>query len=60
MSKKHYEAIAKVMCDSYKDVRPECYEPLDSLLGELVQIFKSDNSKFNKEKFLEAVHRCSR
>ena len=46
MTKKHYEAIAKLLC--------ECTEPI-ALMEGLIKIFEDDNPRFDRNRFINAV-----
>lgn len=51
MTKKHYEAIAKILIEANKDGLPDYY--LDSIATGLANYFANDNKNFNRARFLE-------
>ena len=60
LSKKYYEEIAESLCDAHsiipKRMGEDCHLVLDQLTNALAQNFKADNPRFDKERFLKAVH----
>jgi hypothetical protein len=54
MTKKHYEAIAKIINDLFYDQLAGSRERniLAALTEDLVQYFKADNPRFKADKFL--------
>jgi len=57
LSKKYYQKIAEVLCDTYTDIafQPDCHEPLDNLTEKLIRYFKADNPRFDRDKFVKAA-----
>lgn len=59
MTRKHYKAIAKIVKESSERTFDENYKQSyvisrNTLIDELCIIFKQDNARFNKDKFVEA------
>lgn len=50
MTKKHYERFAKIIGEFQR------HENSARLLGELLNFFEEDNSKFNSDRFVERLN----
>ena len=58
LSRKYYELIARVIKDNkiYSNNSTRKILKMDSLINDLSNEFKIDNSLFNKDKFVEACN----
>ena len=56
--KRHYEAIVTVLRNNYMDSAQEGVDWYDAnvLANRMADMFKADNSRFNRERFLDALH----
>jgi hypothetical protein len=59
MTKKHFTAIAEIVGKRLREkiTAPIAqYEAIESLANDLAEYFKTQNSSFDKNRFLEAVY----
>lgn len=54
MTKKHYEAIAKILHQSVQYDFEGDYGLTTKVVNELADYFEQENPKFNRERFLQA------
>ena len=55
-TQKHYIAIAELLKDSYTE-HPRNYYTIADVAIAFIRLFKPDNPKFDKDRFMDAIYK---
>lgn len=55
MSKKHYEAIARILADARDAGTDEAFHTVSAITVQLAKVFEEDNPRFDSQRFIDAT-----